>query len=178
MSTTARVSDLKLREKRRGAVVLRGQFARELRHHPGRRPGWADRYAEWQRVPTQGWRVRPAAKKCLRSEARTVRSSRRSSPYSRNCAMYFSHPACGPPMFRSRPTRPRGVTSKHVERLATKKFPSRTRPPSVRPNASAHRSYGKGRRGALATARPCPRVPWAPPGQAATRRTLGLDHTR
>ena len=72
MSTTARVSDLKLREKRRGAVVLRGQFARELRHHPGRRPGWADRYAEWQRVPTQGWRVRPAAKKCLRSEARTV----------------------------------------------------------------------------------------------------------
>ena len=72
MSTTARVSDPQLREKRMGAVVLRGQFARELRHHPGRWPGWADRYAEWQRVATQGWALRRHRKKCLRIAATTV----------------------------------------------------------------------------------------------------------
>jgi len=54
VSTTARVSKLKLGENRSGAVVLRGRFERELRHHPGRRSGWAGRQAERQRLPTQG----------------------------------------------------------------------------------------------------------------------------
>ena len=72
MSTTARVFDPQLREKKRGAAVLRGKFARELRHHPGRWPGWADHYAERQRVPTQGWPLSTVRAKRLRIAAVTV----------------------------------------------------------------------------------------------------------
>ena len=72
VSTTARVSKLKLGENRSGAVVLRGRFGRELRHHPGRRSGWAGRQAERQRLPTQGGRLLRVRKKCLRIAAMTV----------------------------------------------------------------------------------------------------------
>jgi hypothetical protein len=85
--------------------------------------------------------------------------------------------ACGPRMFWTRPACRRRTTAPHLERRQTENFSSHTPPPSVWPSASATSSYGKGRRGALAPSRPCPRASRASPGPGSPPRPLGLDRT-